>query len=437
MITRLDLRGTTLDKRALRGKLPRTEVDLDSAGRAVASLVEQVRVHGRTAVLDFTERFDLVRPERLRVTSAALGAALEDIDPAVLAALRLSIERQRLVSTAQLVPDHTTAVADGASITERRLPVDRVGLYVPGGLAVYPSTVVMNVVPAQVAGVGSLAIASPPGPDGLPHPTVLAAAALLGVEEVWAMGGAQAVAAFAFGFSSEEETLEAVDLITGPGNAYVAAAKSQVRGVVGIDAVAGPTEIIVLADGTARADYVAADLISQAEHDPQAASVLVTADEALLEAVAAELELQVPRTPHTERVSQALAGRQSALVLVDDLDAGIRVVNAYAGEHVEVLTADAESVAARVTHGGAVFIGEHSPVSLGDYCAGSNHVLPTMGTAAFSSGLSVASFQRASQVINYDRPALEAVAAEVSALANAEDLPAHGAAVAIRFRQED
>lgn len=437
MITRLDLRGTSFDRRTLRARLPRTEVDLESAGRAVDSLIDQVRSHGRDAVLEFTERFDRVRPERLRVPAEALRAALESLDPSIRSALETSIARQRLVSEAQVVPDHTTHVAEGASITERRRPVERVGLYVPGGLAVYPSTVVMNVVPAQAAGVPSLAIASPPGADGLPHPTVLAAAQLLGVQEVWAMGGAQAIAAFAYGFEDSLEPLEPVDLITGPGNAYVAAAKARVRGIVGIDAVAGPTEIIVLADGTARPDYVAADLISQAEHDPQAAAVLVTADGQLLTAVEEELRAQAAATPHAERVAQALGGAQSALVLVDDLDAGVAVVNAYAGEHVEILTADPAAVAERIVNGGAVFLGPYSPVSLGDYCAGSNHVLPTMATALFSSGLSVASFQRTSQLVAYDKPALAAVARDVETLAVAEDLPAHGAAVTARFAEEN
>jgi histidinol dehydrogenase len=336
-------------------------------------------------------------------------------------------------------------VVPGGTVSERWVPVARVGLYVPGGLAVYPSSVVMNVVPAQEAGVGSIAVASPPQRDnpsayaGRPNPTILAACALLGVDEVYAVGGAQAIAMFAYGVRETEgpatgELLCApVDLVTGPGNVYVAAAKRALKGLIGIDAEAGPTEIAILADDSASAAHVAADLISQAEHDPLAAAVLVTDSQPLVEAVELELERQVAATKHVERVRAALSGRQSGVVLVDDLDVGLQVVDAYAAEHLEIQTRDARARAAAVRNAGAIFVGAFAPVSLGDYCAGSNHVLPTGGCARHSSGLSVQTFLRGIHVVDYDEAALREVAGHVSALAEAEDLPAHGAAVRIRF----
>lgn len=432
MMNVLDFRNSPLDRRTLRTRVPRASVDISDAISAVGPMIQDIRERGRAAVLEYTERFDHVQPDTLRVPAAALAAALEGLAPAVRSALEETITRARAVAEADVRSAVTTEFTGGGTVTTRWLPVDRVGLYVPGGLAVYPSTVVMNVVPAQAAGVSSLAIASPPQADGLPHPTVLAAAAMLGVDEVWAMGGSQAIAAFAYGFDDGED-LEPVDLITGPGNAFVAAAKASVRGVVGIDAVAGPTEIIVLADATADPRFVAADLVSQAEHDPLAASVLVTAEASLAEAVQDELRTQVAATAHTDRVRRALTGNQSGIVLVDDLDAGIAVLNAYAGEHVELMVADPQAVAARVTNGGTLFLGDHSPVALGDYCSGSNHVLPTLGTAAYSSALGVQSFLKGSQVVDYPRDALAAVAEHVTVLATEEDLPAHGTAVTVRF----
>jgi histidinol dehydrogenase len=430
----LDFRGENLNKRFLAQRLPRAAEAHADIERRVADLLEDVATDGTAAVKDLTERFDGVRPESLCVPESALAAAEAELDPAVKAALVESIDRARQVAADQRPADVRTELASGAFVTTRHLPVERVGLYVPGGLAVYPSTVIMNVVPAQTAGASSLAIASPPQSNGLPHPTVLATARILGVDEVWAMGGAQAIGALAYGFDDEEE-LEPVDLITGPGNAYVAAAKSLVRSRVGIDAVAGPTEIIILADAQANPRFVAADLISQAEHDELAASVLVTDSAELAAQVDAELAEQVPQAEHSARIATALAGRQSAIVLVDDLDAGVEVVNGYAGEHVEVHTAYAAAVARRITNGGAVFLGDWAPVALGDYCAGSNHVLPTMGTAAHGSGLGVHSFIKVSQVIDYDREALAAVAEHIDALAASEQLPAHGRAVDIRFEE--
>ncbi|WP_245940647.1 MULTISPECIES: histidinol dehydrogenase [Brevibacterium] len=430
----LDFRGENLSKRYLKQRLPRAAETHADVGRRVADLLAEIRTGGSAAVKRFTARFDGVEPESLRVPTAALEQAEAALDPEIRAALVESIARAEAVAADQRPADVTTELSAGARVTTRYLPIERVGLYVPGGLAVYPSTVVMNVVPALAAGARSLAIASPPQSSGLPHPVVLATAHLLGVDEVWAMGGAQAIGALAYGFD-DDEVCEPVDLITGPGNAYVAAAKSLVRSHVGIDAVAGPTEIIILADAQATPAYVAADLISQAEHDELAASVLVTDSTVLAEEVAAELARQVPVAAHSERIAAALDGTQSAIVLVDDIDAGIDVVNAYAGEHVEIHTADPHAVAARITNGGAVFVGADAPVSLGDYCAGSNHVLPTMGTAAHGSGLGVHSFIKVSQVIDYDHEALKEVADHIAVLSASEQLPAHGTAVSIRFEE--
>jgi histidinol dehydrogenase len=441
VIRRLDLRGQTLRSRALRAVLPRAALDVEHAAQLVRPLCDDVRDRGVDALLDLTERFDGVRPASIRVPAAMLDAALDGLDTDVRAGLAESIRRARLVHSEQVPAGHATRVVAGGTVTQRWAPVGRVGLYVPGGLAVYPSSVVMNVVPAQEAGVRSVAVTSPaqrenpPGFEGLPNPTILAACALLGIEEVYAVGGAQAVAMFAYGASDAEGTIvcEPADLVTGPGNIYVAAAKRLLKGVVGIDSEAGPTEIAVLADDTADPVHVAADLISQAEHDPMAAAVLVTASEGLAGAVEAELGRRVPLTKHAGRIATALAGLQSAVVLVDDLDAALAVVDAYAAEHLEIQTADAAAVAVRVTNAGAVFVGAWSPVSLGDYCAGSNHVLPTGGCACFSSGLGVHSFLRSVQVVEYGEQALRDAAPHVLALATAEDLPAHGEAVTARF----
>lgn len=434
---RLDLTDSPLDRRTLRSVMPRAGANVSAAITAVTPMLEEIRHRGLAAVLEYTARFDGPAPSEPRVPAERLRRALEELDDGVRDALRESIRRARSVHEAQRREDVRVTLEPGAHVTERWLPVERVGLYVPGGLAVYPSSVVMNVVPAQVAGVESLVIASPPQREfgGYPHPTILAAAELLGVRDVYAIGGAQAIAAFAYGYdaTADAAALEPVDLITGPGNSYVAAAKNAVRDLVGIDAIAGPTEIIVLADESANAHYVAADLISQAEHDPQASAVLVTPSDTTAGAVAAELERLVPLTKHSDRVRAALDGSQSAIVTTATLDAAIDVMNAYAGEHVEVHTAHAGDVAARIVNAGAIFIGPDSPVSLGDYCAGSNHVLPTSGTATHESGLSVQSFLKGTHIVDYSSSALAAVAPHVVTLAEAEDLPAHGAAVTARM----
>jgi histidinol dehydrogenase len=430
VLRRIDLTAPGADTRQV---LPRARLDVHAALAAVTPVVAGVETRGYAAVREATLRFDGVDVADPRVPAAALQVALDGLDPAVRDALAESIRRARVVHEAQRRSRVDVQVAPGGTVTERWVPVARVGLYVPGGLAVYPSSVVMNVVPAQVAGVGSLAVCSPPQPDhgGLPHPAVLAACALLGVEEVYAVGGAQSIALLAYGDDTVPVT--PVDLVTGPGNIYVAAAKRLLRGVVGIDAEAGPTEIAVLADETADPVHVAADLISQAEHDPLAASVLVTDSAALAGAVDAEVERQVALTKHVERITAALTGEQSATVLVRDLDQGVAVVDAYAAEHLEVITADARAVAERVRNAGCIFVGPYAPVSLGDYCAGSNHVLPTGCTARHASGLSVQSFLKGVHLVEYTHEALAEVAPHVLALAAAEDLPAHGAAVAVRL----
>ncbi|UQA96023.1 histidinol dehydrogenase [Streptomyces halobius] len=433
MISRIDLRGDVLPEGgALRDLLPRAEFDVEAALETVRPICEDVRHRGTAALIDYARRFDGVGIERVRVPADALAGALDGLDPAVRAALEESIRRARIVHREQRRTDTTTKVVPGGTVTERWVPVERVGLYVPGGRSVYPSSVVMNVVPAQEAGVASLAVTSPPQADfgGLPHPTILATCALLGVDEVHAAGGAQAIAMFAYG----TDECRPANLVTGPGNIYVAAAKRLLKGRIGIDSEAGPTEIAILADDTADPAHLAADLISQAEHDPMAAAVLVTDSVELAEKTEKELEPQIAATKHIEdRIVPALSGEQSAIVLVDGIDEGLTVVDAYGAEHLEIQTADASAVAARVRNAGAVFVGPYAPVSLGDYCAGSNHVLPTGGCACHSSGLSVQSFLRGIHVVDYTRDALAEVAHHVVTLAEAEDLPAHGAAIKARF----
>jgi len=429
VISRIDMRGSLPPD--LRDVLPRAELDVEAALEKVRPICEDVRHRGAAAVRELTAKFDGVEISSARVPAEAIATALAELDPKVRAALEESIRRARLVHRDQRRADVTTQVVPGGTVTERWVPVDRVGLYVPGGRAVYPSSVVMNVVPAQEAGVPSLAVTSPAQREfgGLPHPSILAACALLGVDEVYAVGGAQAVAMFAYG----TEECPPATMVTGPGNIWVAAAKRLLKGRIGIDSEAGPTEIAILADATADPVHVAADLISQAEHDVIAAAVLVTDSEELAEGVEKELPAQVAATKHSERITEALGGRQSAIVLVDDLEAGLKVVDAYAAEHLEIQTADAAAVAARVRNAGAIFIGPYAPVSLGDYLAGSNHVLPTGGCACHSGGLSVQTFLRGIHVVDYSREALAEAAAHVSVLADAEDLPAHGAAIRARF----
>ena len=433
MLRNLDFTGVDGPYRSM---LPRGSFDVEAAVEVVRPIVDDVAARGEAALREYSERFDGVVPESLRVPAEELAKAREQLDPHLAEAFAVAIERRRTVAeTLELDDNPSPAVlADGARVGLRNIPVERVGLYVPGGLAPLASSVVMNVVPAQVAGVPSIAVASPPQKEfgGLPHPNILALCHILGVDEVYAVGGAQAIAMFAHG---AEGLCEPVSLVTGPGNIYVVAAKRLCRGLVGIDSEAGPTEIAIIADDTARPAYVAADLISQAEHDPLAASVLITPSNELAEAVQAEVEAQVGAQKHQERIRTALTGEQSAIVLVRDLDQAVAVADAYAAEHLEIQTAGAEAIAARIRNAGAIFVGDYAPVSLGDYSAGSTHVLPTAGCACHSSGLNVRSFMRTVHVIGYTEDALMAIADGVERFALAEDLPGHAAAIAVRRPQ--
>ena len=432
MIRTVDLRGRSLSKAQYNSELPRATLNVAEAMVLIEPILERVK-HGTEAdLIALAQEFDGVTPQSIRVPQSALADALSQLDPAIRTALELSISRITKVHKDQPRTNTTTNVVDGGTVTEKWIPVDRVGLYVPGGRAVYPSSVMMNVIPAQIAQVQSIAVASPPQKDfgGLPHPTILATCALLGITEVYAVGGAQAIALFAYGM---EGVCEKADLVTGPGNIYVAAAKRALRGIIGIDSEAGPTEIAVLADSSAIAADVAADLISQAEHDVIAAAVLVTDSVELAQAVEVELKVRVGATKHADRIKSALAGVQSAIALVDNMQQGLDVVNAYAAEHLEIQTRNSRSDAEKIRNAGAVFIGRFSPVSLGDYSAGSNHVLPTGGCACHSSGLSVQTFLRGLHFIEYDQKAFTEIVDTVVTLANSEDLPAHGEAMTARL----
>ena len=432
MIRTVDLRGRTLSKAQYNAELPRATLNVAEAMLLIEPILKRVKNGTEADLISLAQEFDGVRPPGIRVPQSALDAALAQLDPAIRAALELSISRISKVHNDQLRSEKTTTVVDGGIVTEKWIPVDRVGLYVPGGRAVYPSSVMMNVIPAQIAKVQSIAVASPPQKEfgGLPHPTILATCALLGITEVYAVGGAQAIALFAYGM---EDVCDKADLVTGPGNIYVAAAKRALRGVIGIDSEAGPTEIAILADSSAIAADVAADLISQAEHDVIAAAVLVTDSPELAAEVEAELKVRVAATTHADRIKVALSGIQSAIALVDDMSQGLDVVNAYAAEHLEIQTRNSRSDAAKIRNAGAVFIGRFSPVSLGDYSAGSNHVLPTGGCACHSSGLSVQTFLRGLHFIEYDQKAFTDIVDTVVVLANSEDLPAHGEAMTVRL----
>ena len=432
MLRRVDLRGKSLTKGQYQRELPRATLDVAAAMVAIEPILERVKNGNESDLIALSEKFDRVRPASIRVPQAALDFALANLDPEIRTALEVSAERIRKVHGEQVRNESTVRVVDGGTVREKWVPVDRVGLYVPGGRAVYPSSVLMNVIPAQIAKVSSIAVASPPQAEngGLPHPTILAACALLGITEVYAIGGAQAIALFAYGMDG---VAEKCDLVTGPGNIYVAAAKRALRGIIGIDSEAGPTEIAILADSSAIAGDVATDLISQAEHDVIAAAVLVTDSLQLIEDVERELDNRVAATKHSERVRTALTGIQSAAVLVDSIEQGLDVVNAYAAEHLEIQTVNARRDADSIRNAGAVFIGRYAPVSLGDYSAGSNHVLPTGGCACHSSGLSVQTFLKGLHYIEYEKQAFTDIAATVITLANAEDLPAHGEAISARF----
>jgi len=416
MIRTVDLRGRALSKAQYNLELPRATLNVAEAMVLIQPILDRVKNGTEADLIALAQEFDGITPASIRVPQLALDEALSQLDPAIRAALELSIERVKKVHNDQVRPEKTTTVVDGGTVTEKWVPVDRVGLFIP----------------AQIAHVQSIAVASPPQKEfgGLPHPTILATCALLGITEVYAVGGAQAIALFAYGMDGVSEKC---DLVTGPGNIYVAAAKRALRGIIGIDSEAGPTEIAILADSSALAADVAADLISQAEHDVIAAAVLVTDSPELAKDVEAELKVRVEETKHSDRIRTALAGVQSAIVLVDDINQGLDVVNAYAAEHLEIQTRNARSDAAKIRNAGAVFIGRFSPVSLGDYSAGSNHVLPTGGCACHSSGLSVQTFLRGLHFIEYGQEAFTQVIDTVVTLANAEDLPAHGQAMTARL----
>lgn len=433
MMNTIDLRDTVSSRAELARLVPRAATDVSAATADAMDLIEAVRTRGSVALLDQAERLDGVRPDRIRIHADQVTEAVKALDPAVREALEVAIGRVRETTKAQVPQGTVTQLGPGAQIIQRWQPVHRVGLYVPGGKAVYPSSVVMNVVPAQVAGVSSIALASPPqrGYKGSVHPTILGAAGLLGVDEVYAMGGAGAIGALAYGVP--DLGLDPVEIITGPGNVYVAAAKRLVRGVVGIDSEAGPTDILVIADESADPALIAADLVSQAEHDEFAAAVLVTDSPDLARAVDARVEALVAATRHSDRVRAAISGQQSAVVLVGDLVAAAAFSNAYGPEHLEIQTVEPGAVLDLIESAGAIFLGADSPVSLGDYLGGSNHVLPTGGQSRFASGLGVHTFLRPQQVVNYDHAALQAVHPHIIALSEAEDLPAHGAAVTARF----
>lgn len=432
MIRTVDLRGRALSKAQYNSELPRATLNVQEAMGLIQPILDRVKGGNESDLIALAQEFDGVTPSAIRVPQAELDRALSELDPEIRTALEHSIVRITKVHNDQLRTEKVTTVVDGGTVTEKWIPVDRVGLYVPGGRAVYPSSVMMNVIPAQIAKVQSIAVASPPQREfgGLPHPTILATCALLGITEVYAVGGAQAIALFAYGM---EGVCDKADLVTGPGNIYVAAAKRALRGVIGIDSEAGPTEIAILADSSALPADVAADLISQAEHDVIAAAVLVTDSVELATAVEAELKVRVSATKHSDRIRTALSGVQSAIALVDDIAQGLDVVNAYAAEHLEIQTRNARTDAAKIRNAGAVFIGRFSPVSLGDYSAGSNHVLPTGGCACHSSGLSVQTFLRGLHFIEYDQKAFTDIVETVVTLANSEDLPAHGEAMSVRL----
>ena len=433
MLRTIDLRGTRPTVSELLGLVPRAAMDVSAAYDIARGLIDDVRRDGSAALDDQADRFDGGRPPAVRVPADELAAARDALTPEVRRAVESTIERVRAASAAQVPAPVVTRLGDGAVVEQRWQPVERVGLYVPGGKLVYPSSVIMNVVPAQIAGVRSIALASPPQAafGGRIHPTIAGVAALLGIDEVYAMGGAGAIGAFAYGVP--DLGLEPVQRVTGPGNVFVAAAKRAVAGVTGIDAEAGPTDILVIADDSADADFVASDLVSQAEHDELAAAVLVTDDAAFAERVRERVTVRADATRHADRVRTALTGAQSAVVLVDDLEQAAAFANAFGAEHLEIQVRDADATLARIENAGAIFIGPYSPVSLGDYAAGSNHVLPTGGMARYASGLSAATFLRPQQVVRYDEAALREVAPVIATLSDEEGLPAHGEAVTARF----
>ncbi len=401
--------------------------EIESAARQI---LDRVRVDGDRALIEFTERFDGVLLEAVRVDPSAGDAALNRVSPELRSILEEAAHNVRRFHVRQRRDSWFEDDGDGVVLGQRFAPIERVGLYVPGGKAAYPSSVLMNVIPAQVAGVDAIHLASPPGADGLPHPLVLAAARLLEVESVYAVGGAQAIGAFAYG----TESIPKVDKIAGPGNAYVTAAKKLVYGRVAVDSLAGPSEIVVLADESADPAFVAADLLSQAEHDERASSVLVTTSESLAERVRDEMEDMARDLPRREIIGASLRD-YGACVIVQSTDEAVATVNELAPEHLELLVADPWRVLKDVRHAGAIFLGPYSPEPVGDYYAGPNHVLPTAGTARFASALGVDDFVRRQSVIAYSRERLMRTGPRIMSFAKAEQLDAHARAIEVRLRR--
>jgi histidinol dehydrogenase len=396
--------------------------------RQVGSIVDDVRVRGDRALIDYTTRFDRVelQPSQLRITEAQLREFASRTGERVIDALREAIRNVRAFHERQVEHSWTIGPADGIELGQRITPLERVGLYVPGGTAAYPSSVVMNVVPAQVAGVERIVVTTPPRTLA-ENPVVAAALLELGITEVYAVGGAQAIAALAFGTA----TVPRVDKITGPGNRYVAAAKKLVFGVVGIDSIAGPTEIAIVADETARADFIAADLLAQAEHGEDASAILITSSESLASAVMDEVRLQLETLPRREIVEASLR-EYGFVVLVETLDQACAIINELAPEHLEIVTGDDQAVAGKIRHAGAIFFGSYTPEALSDYLAGPNHVLPTGRTARFSSALGVYDFVKRTSLLKYSEQALSAVAEKVAVLAECEGLSGHARSALLR-----
>jgi len=434
LIRFLDLSNSEISADQVLKDLPRAALDLDAAVEIIRPLVEKIRTDGSQAIKAIAKDIDGIDIDPIRVSEEELTNALANLDPNLRSSLEIAIERVRKVAVESIPKGFSTQLATGATVSQRYQPVDSVGLYVPGGKAVYPSSVIMNVVPAIAAGVKKIAIATPGQAafGGRPHPTVLATAELLGIRDVFTIGGPAAVIAFAYGVP--EIGLDPVNLVTGPGNVYVAAAKRMLRGVIAIDSEAGPTEILVIADDLANPGFVAADLISQAEHDELAAAVLVSDSREFIDKVALELAKQVEAAPNKSRILEALQGQQSALVLVADMDSAAKVADLYATEHLSIQTSQNDRLVSQISNAGAIFLGSFSPVSLGDYLAGSNHVLPTGGQARFGSGLGVHTFLRPQQVVEYSETALSEVSTNVVAIADSEGLEAHGEAIKIRFQ---
>ncbi len=433
LINRLDTQADNFSDR-LTALLAYDEQEDGSIDQATAAILKRVRHEGDAAVLDYTRQFDgctATRIDELRISTAQCQQALNSLPADVREALQTAAERIRRYHERQKASSWTYTEDDGTVLGQAVTPIDRVGLYVPGGKAAYPSSVLMNAIPAKVAGVPQLVMVTPT-PDGHTNPLVLAAAALSGVDEVWAIGGAQAVGALAYG----TESIAAVDKIVGPGNAYVAAAKRRVFGTVGIDMIAGPSEILIIADGSAPAEWVAMDLFSQAEHDELAQSILLSPDAAYLDQVEAAIERLLPDRPRADIIRTSLANR-GALINVDSMEQACEIANHIAAEHLEIMAENPQHWAGLIRHAGAIFMGPYSSEALGDYCAGPNHVLPTSRTARFSSPLGVYDFQKRSSLIHISKAGAQTLGPVAATLATGEGLHAHAASAAYRLNSSN